>query len=88
MVVGPSQWLCIRQASRQSKSSHDGRFQRLFDQDTWLARQLSGEDLPLQPRTGAAVPDPQRHFATVNYRIAKGLFDNLVGGGKQGLRNG
>jgi hypothetical protein len=28
------------------------------------------------------VVDPKRHFATINYRIAKGLFDHLVGGGE------
>jgi hypothetical protein len=27
--------------------------------------------------------DPSRTFATVNCRIAKGLFDHLVGGGEQ-----
>jgi hypothetical protein len=35
---------------------------------------------------GAAVHDPQRHFATANYRIAKGLFDHLVGAGEQASR--
>jgi hypothetical protein len=28
---------------------------------------------------GAAVHDPQCHFAAVNCRAAKGLFDHLVG---------
>jgi hypothetical protein len=35
----------------------------------------------LRPRLccdGAAVPDPERHFVTVNYCIAKGLFDHPV----------
>jgi hypothetical protein len=36
-----------------------------------------------QLRTGAAVPDPKRHFATDNYCTAKGLFDHLVGDGTQ-----
>jgi hypothetical protein len=27
--------------------------------------------------------DPERRFATVNCRIAKGLFDHLVGDGEQ-----
>jgi hypothetical protein len=31
--------------------------------------------------------DPQRHFTTVNCRIAKGLFDNVVGDGEQFIRN-
>jgi hypothetical protein len=31
---------------------------------------------------GAAVDDPQRHFATINCRIAKGLFNHLVGDGE------
>jgi hypothetical protein len=35
----------------------------------------SGEKLPRQPVAGTAVDDPQRHFATVNCRIAKGLSD-------------
>jgi hypothetical protein len=36
---------------------------------------------------GAAVNDPQRHFATVNCRIAKGLFNHLVGDGENGRRH-
>ncbi len=32
-----------------------------------------------QPMTGAAEFDPQRHFATVNYRIAKGSFASVLG---------
>jgi len=32
---------------------------------------------------GAAVHDPERHFVTINYRIAKGSFDHRVGGGEQ-----
>jgi hypothetical protein len=28
---------------------------------------------------GAAVHDPKRRFAIVNYRIAKGLFENPLG---------
>jgi hypothetical protein len=51
------------------------------------SRQLSGEDRPRQPLPGAAVVDPQRHFATIFCRIAKGLFDHLVGGGEQRLRD-
>jgi hypothetical protein len=42
------------------------------------ARQLSKENRPRQPFTGAADFDPQRHFANVKWRSAKGLFDHLV----------
>ena len=31
--------------------------------------------------------DPQRHCATVDCRIAKGLFDNVVCDGEQFIRN-
>jgi hypothetical protein len=31
------------------------------------------------PQAGAAVNDPERHFAGANYCIAKGLFDFHVG---------
>jgi hypothetical protein len=31
--------------------------------------------------------DPFRHFVTVNCRIAKALFEDLVGDGEQRLRN-
>jgi hypothetical protein len=31
---------------------------------------------------GAAVHDPERHFAIANCRTAKGLLDQLVGGGE------
>jgi hypothetical protein len=51
-------------------------------------RSLSGVKPKSRDHRQSVVRDPQRHFATINYRIAKGLFDNLVGGGKQGLRNG
>jgi hypothetical protein len=51
-------------------------------------RQLLGDDLPRPPFTGAAVHDPQRHFAPVNCRTAKGSFDHLVSGHKKGLRHG
>jgi hypothetical protein len=37
---------------------------------------------------GATVVDPQRHFATTNYRFAKGLFDHLVGACEQWRWNG
>lgn len=32
--------------------------------------------------------DPKRHFATANCRIAKRLFDHLVGAGERRLRHG
>ena len=35
----------------------------------------------------AAVSDPNRHFAILNCRIAKGLLDHLVGGYKQARRH-
>ena len=38
-----------------------------------------GVFLPRQPVTGEAEDDPERLFATANYRTAKGLFDHLVG---------
>jgi hypothetical protein len=50
-------------------------------------RQLLGVKQPRQPTSGAADFDPSRHFATVKCRIAKGLFDHLVGGREQGLRH-
>jgi hypothetical protein len=37
-----------------------------------------GVFLPRQPVTGAAVPDPKRHFATVDCRNAKGSFDYVI----------
>jgi hypothetical protein len=37
---------------------------------------------------GAAVHDPQRHFATVNCRSATSLFDHFVGTYGQRLWNG
>jgi hypothetical protein len=43
------------------------------------ARQLSREVRTRQLITGAAVHDPNRRFATLDYRTAKGLFDHLVG---------
>jgi hypothetical protein len=49
-------------------------------------RELSNECLVLGvQRTWSGhseldVPDPERHFATVNYRIAKGSFDHIGGG--------
>ena len=49
-------------------------------------RLLSGEDRSRPPLVGAAVHDPERHFATVNYRTAKGLFDHLVSAAEQGER--
>jgi len=42
------------------------------------ARQLSEEVRTRQLMTGAAVHDPERHFATVICRIAKGSFEHLV----------
>jgi hypothetical protein len=35
--------------------------------------------LPRLRRGAGAVADPQRHFTTIKYRIAKGSFDHLVG---------
>jgi hypothetical protein len=37
---------------------------------------------------GAAVDDPSRHFATVDFHIAKDLFDHLVGATEQRERYG
>jgi hypothetical protein len=42
-------------------------------------RPLSGVNRSREPVAGAAVDDPKRRFAAINYRIAKGLFDHLVG---------
>ena len=39
--------------------------------------------LPRGSMVAAAVDDPQRQIATINYRIAKGSFDHLVGSGEQ-----
>jgi len=39
---------------------------------------FSGVFLPRRPNVGEAVFDPERHFVTVNYCIAKGLFDHPV----------
>ncbi len=36
----------------------------------------------LKPTIGGDAVDPNRRFATANYRIAKGLFDHLVGDGE------
>ena len=47
------------------------------------ARLPSGAWQPRLPRVTAAEFDPSRTFATVNCRIAKGLFDHLVGGDEQ-----
>ena len=46
-------------------------------------RLLTGVKLPRQPQACEAVHDPKRHFATGNYRIAKRLFDHLVGADEQ-----
>ena len=35
---------------------------------------------------GALEDDPKRRFVSANYRIAKGLFDHLVGDGEQSGR--
>jgi hypothetical protein len=35
--------------------------------------------LPRLRRGAGAVADPQRHFTTIKYCIAKGSFDHLVG---------
>ena len=48
------------------------------------ARRLSGVLRPPLRRGGAAEFDPERHFATANYCIAKGSFNNLVGEDEQG----
>ena len=50
-------------------------------------RRLLGQDRSRQLMIGAAVYDPERHFATANYRNAKGLLDHLVGDGEQRARN-
>ena len=39
-------------------------------------------------RVRAAESDPNRRFATISCCIAKGLFDHLICGHKQGLRHG
>ena len=44
-----------------------------------LSRSLSGEKRTLRVHPISVANDPLRHFATANYRTAKGLFDHLVG---------
>jgi hypothetical protein len=46
-----------------------------------------GVFLPRVEQRGEAVRDPRRHFATVNCRIAKGLFNHLVGDGENRRRH-
>ncbi len=52
-----------------------------------LPRQLSGVKRTRHFDRAAAANDPKRTFATVNYCIAKGLFDHLVGDGEHVLRH-
>ena len=49
-------------------------------------RQLSGEKRSRQSVTGAAESDPNRRFATLKCRSAKGLFDDLVSAAEQPYR--
>jgi hypothetical protein len=51
--------------------------------DRRWAWQLLGVLPPRPRRGGEAEIDPERRFAPANYRIAKGLFDHLVGLGKE-----
>jgi len=51
-------------------------------------RQLSGVKRTPQISAAAAANDPERRFATVNCRGAKGLLDHLVGKGEQRSRYG
>jgi hypothetical protein len=44
-----------------------------------LSRQLLVVQRTRLPQASAAASDPERHFSTVNYCIAKGSFDHLVG---------
>jgi hypothetical protein len=43
-------------------------------------QRLSGVKRTPQIAAAAAAHDPERNFATANYRTAKGSFDHLVGG--------
>jgi hypothetical protein len=40
---------------------------------------LLGEKRTLRNHRKSVADDPQRHFATTDYRIAKGSLDHLVG---------
>ena len=51
-----------------------------------LSWSLSGDKRTWHDHRQSVAYDPERHFATANCRIAKGLFDHPVGGHKQGLR--
>ena len=48
---------------------------------------LSGEEPTWRDGVENDAIDPKRHFANVNYRSAKGLFDHLVGAGLQRQRH-
>jgi len=65
--------------SRSAKRSLLARFSRAAQP---LSSLLSGVQQPRPWPDGEAVDDPSRHFATVNYRSAKGSLDHLVGGSK------
>lgn len=47
--------------------------------DRWPSCPLLEVYLPRQPMTAEAAADPERHFATINYRIAEGSFAITVG---------
>ena len=48
---------------------------------------LLGEERTWRRHRKSVVRDPKRHFATVNCRIAKGLFDYFVGSDQQRWRH-
>ena len=48
---------------------------------------LSGVKRTSKFKSVTSAFDPKRTFATVNYCIAKGLFDHLVGDGEHVLRH-
>ena len=43
---------------------------------------FADSQIPLAPRA-PSIHDPQRHFATINWCIAKGSFNHLVGDGQK-----
>jgi hypothetical protein len=47
---------------------------------------LLGEKRTSRDHRKSVGPDPKRHFATTNYRIAKSMFDHAIGDREQQWR--
>ena len=74
-MAAPTNAAFVKKVLANSEPSTHGPERRSVPAPTWSR---TGAKRTRPTRVQTAVDDPQRHFAAINWCVAKGLFDHIV----------